>query len=38
MVESVKSFEAESNSVSKREPKPKLSIEEQVNVRILARI
>jgi hypothetical protein len=30
MVESVKSVEAESNSVSKRRPKPKLSIEEQV--------
>ena len=32
MVESVKSVEAESNSVSKRRPKPKLSIEEQVLV------
>ncbi|GCE60803.1 hypothetical protein MiAbB_02727 [Microcystis aeruginosa NIES-4285] len=32
MVESVKSVEAESNSVSKRGPKPKLSIGEQVLV------
>ena len=32
MVELVKSVEAESNSVSKRGPKPKLSIEEQVLV------
>jgi hypothetical protein len=32
MVESVKSVKAESNSVSKRGPKPKLSIEEQVLV------
>jgi hypothetical protein len=32
MVESVKSVEAESNSASKRGPKPKLSIEEQVLV------
>ena len=32
MVESVKSVEAESNSVSKRRLKPKLSIEEQVLV------
>nr|CAO91370.1 unnamed protein product [Microcystis aeruginosa PCC 7806] len=30
MVESVKSVEADSNSPSKRGPKPKLSIEEQV--------
>jgi hypothetical protein len=32
MVESVKSVEADSNSASKREPNPKLSIEEQVLV------
>ena len=32
MVESVKSVEADSNSVSKSGPKPKLSIEEQVLV------
>ena len=32
MVESVKSVEADSNSASKRGPKPKLSIEEQVLV------
>ena len=32
MVESVKSVEADSNSPSKRGPKPKLSIEEQVLV------
>ena len=32
MVESVKSVEADSNSPSKRRPKPKLSIEEQVLV------
>ena len=32
MVESVASVEAESNSVSKRGPKPKLSIEEQILV------
>ena len=35
MVESVKSVEADSNSASKREPKPKLSIEEQVALRYL---
>ena len=35
MVESVKSVEAESNSASKRGPKPKLSIEEQVALRIV---
>ena len=32
MVESVKSVEADSNSVSKSGPKPKISIEEQVLV------
>jgi len=34
MVESVKSVEADSNSASKREPNPKLSIEEQVLVKL----